>query len=370
MGGLATLLEQGNERWLENTQPSEGISQGREFAREWRNVDLKDTKYFYAETSVCPLNDHSALLVGDELNFTLKSSGRAEYHHELKFECSGTDGLGIQRCGPSFRVAAQQPGDYLIRFTSGHYQKSYKISVLMQRHPEEFESLDTWFKELEHSSRTGNEAFTDTLQWHEASGARLNVPSEFKTGLIEYHMGLRHEQESVADFGARYERAACLLYPFVAYSRLASFVVHYFAYRTNAWRLFWGIEYFPNLFAAARFFSTEYTSCLRVATGAANDMQYRRPLLINKADDCLIAAVRAFQSGELDKASALCNEASRVANEQANDPQRAARLELMQARIARRNGEARQALHHYLNLTTHPDFTWSEEAKLFIKEQE
>lgn len=369
MGGIATFLEQNIERWLGNTQPSEGIIMGREFAREWMDKGADKTEYFYAETSSSPLNDHTALLVGGELEFSLKKSDQTELVSELQFELSDDDGLDLKKTGPRFKVSAEKPGDYLLSFTSGYYRKRYKISVLAQMHPEEMQSLDSWFQELDDSSQIRSEAFLNSLQRHRENEPQPKVPPQFETGLIEYYMGLKHEQERVSSFGKRYERAACLLYPFVIYSRLASFVVHYFAFRTNSWKLFGAIDYFPNLFAAARFLASKYQASNQAEPRVSSGIPYRRPLLISQADDNLIEAIRALQIGDMSKSAALCDEAGMNAEEQAYDPQRMARLELVQARMARRNGNATKASQHYLNLTTHPDSLWAEEAKLFIREQ-
>ena len=370
MGGIATFLERDIERWLENTQPSELMNQGREFAREWRNVDAKETEYFFVDYSGFPLNEQTVVLVGDELEFTLRTGDASDFLSDYEFEYSGNGGLSINQTGPSLLVSTQQPGDYVMVFTSGHYQKKYEISVLAQRHPEELEALDNWFLKLERSSEIGSESFTECLRLEETLGVSGSVPSQLIKGLVEYHMGLRHEQDLVPEFGDRYERAAVLLYPFAAYSRLASFVVHYFAYRTNSWRLFGEVTYFPNLFAASRFFSSEYTNRLHTRSGGKGNAHYRRPLLINEADDCLIASVRAFNSGDYDKASELCQKSVTAANDLTPDPQRTARLELMQARLARQFENADKATGHYLNLIMHSNALWAEEAKHFIKEHE
>ena len=366
MGGLATFYEQDNERWLNRTQSSEGVGFSNPFADQIPNVDEARTAYFYAETSGLPLTEYTVLLDGDALDFSIRETNGDLLNKSLEIVTELDGNILIKKDEAQYTFTPQRQGNYKVTFKSGHYEKTFEFNVIEKMNPEEIPSLDDTFTELIKSTDQQYESFRNQLATHKSKLLSLNMAPRFADGLIEYYLGLKHESDGVSQFGDRYERAACLLLPYVAYSRLASFVVHYFAFRINGWSLFGEDPLFPNLFSAAQFFKREFQAKKNHTEKHISSLKSRRPLLINETDDLCIKSVQLLESGNLEGAQSHVYKALDASTRQAQDAQRDARLELLQARIARRMGNQDLAQKHYLNLASSPTPNWAEEAKLYL----
>jgi hypothetical protein len=179
------------------------------------------------------------------------------------------------------------------------------------------------------------------------------VPQIFTDGIVEYHLGLLHEEQRRPAFRERFHAAYGNLRWFIPYSDIARLICTHYLYCANEFAAalkFCGVGT-SRLQRTLCFFLGQDAPPARTVTAARADGQGGLPLLVALPDLLTYQAVDALQTGRADEAVELCS-ATRREIIPAFDRERADRLAYLEA-CCRKAAEGAEAAHALFENLSH-----------------
>lgn len=166
------------------------------------------------------------------------------------------------------------------------------------------------------------------------------VPELFTQGIIEYHLGLFHEDRRLPSFRERFQSSFGCLRWFILYSDIARLICTYYLYCANEF------EAAENLsrgrrgrLKEANSFFLDSPSRRTSRTGKTAKTRPGLSLLVSLPDALTFQAVEALNEGKYQNALELCT-AAKKQNQPAFDRERAVRLDYLQAITKARMGDS------------------------------
>jgi hypothetical protein len=301
---LAKYFEDIEDRWLEDTA-------GRYESRVSELLDLFPPRAahageVYLARSGRRMEDIEVCEVGQTLDLDVVSTpGTAEPLVEVE-EDSGRRELRISSSG-GIKVPFKKRGTHRLQVSSGGYIKPYSIQVVEPFQVEQMPDFAKLIQSLADNPPQWTEKTFDQFRVQlEAILGKAGVPELFVHGIIEYHLGLFHEELRLPAFRERFHAAYGCLRWFIPYSDIARLICAYYLYCANEFEAAaklcsgWG----SRLGKAIVFYSKEST------TGTSTGKTKQRtkaglPLLLAMADVLTFQAIEAIDDDRVNDATEL-----------------------------------------------------------------
>jgi len=346
---LAKYLEDITERWLENTKARYEDRLKDLFAKfppppsTAGNVFLTRHGRRMEDIEVCE--------AGQELELNLVASKDAATP-KLEVEVSGHWQEVPIRGHSIVLLPMQFPCQRQLRVVSAGYLKEYTLHVIEALRIDEQPDFARFIREMSDNPPNWTEAtFGEFRREVEAILSSHGASRLFIDGVVEYHMGLFHEERRLPNFRDRLQSAYSHLRWFAPYSDIARLIcIHYL--------------YCANEFGAASALCgsgvTKMSDTLALFLGETHDPSTASlvshqglPLLVSLSDSLLFQAAKAIQEGRHEDAIELCAAVHRQTIP-SFDRERAARLAYVDALARTKLGETESVQSRWETLAHSP----------------
>ena len=350
---LAKYLEDIEERWLDDTR---GRYESRlaELFLQFAS-SLAPAGDVYLTRSGRRMEDIEVCEVGQSLSLKLISTPGAATP-EVTIEEGSARQISRPRTDGSFPVKFVTPGSKRLQATSGGYIKSYTVYAVEPFRVEHQPDFTRLIHSLtDYPPKWTDESFGVFRNQLEKVLLAHTVPQLFIDGIVEYFLGLFHEEQRRPAFRERFQQAFGNLRWFIPYSDVARLICTQFLYCANE-------------FAAAEKICQGATSRLRSSIAFFLNNEHITPkiskpnksvarqavsLLIALPDLLTFQAIEAIRGNRPDEALELCS-AIRKQMLPKFEKERAARLSFLEARAKELNGDAIEARNIFENLLHSP----------------
>jgi len=228
---LAKYHEEIGERWIANTAARYEAQVTDWFARFPTN--LPSAGEVYLTRAGRRMEDVEVCEAGQTLDLSVVStSGTLAPEIELE-DNLGRRPLELRADG---RIAVPFPKAATLRLhaSSGGYLKSYTFHAVEPFSVEELPDFAKLIQSLADNPPQWTESsFSEFRTKLEAVLSTKDVPSVFTEGIIEYHLGLFHEEQGIPAYHERFQAAYGCLRWFIPYSDVARLICIYFLYCAN-----------------------------------------------------------------------------------------------------------------------------------------
>lgn len=297
---LAKYREDITERWLENTQARYEDRLKELFERFPAPVSHAGEVYLTRQGR--RMEDVEVCELGQELCLGVVVSDGTAYP-ALEVEVGGRWQNVDFRGSETISFAMPNRGQQQFRLTSAGYLKEYTLHVIEALRIEEQNDFATFIRQLSDNPPRWTEAsfaaFRSQLQ---SILDQHRAPSLFVSGVVEYHMGLFHEDQRHPAFRERFQSAYGHLRWFIPYSDIARLICTHFLYCANEFAA--ALEVCGS--SAGRFNRSLNFMLGRPRTAIHDAGRPGLPLLVSLADSLLFQAVEAVQEERFDDALSLC----------------------------------------------------------------
>jgi hypothetical protein len=343
---LAKYLEDNIERWLEGTQTRYEDSLNDLFAQF--PAALPRAGEVYLERSGRRMEDVEVCEARSELILAVVAApGAATPVVELEEE--GHWNTLQQLATGGFVILFPVPGQKHLRVSSEGYLREYTLHAIDPFRVEEQPDFSRLIRDLsDNPPFWTDESFTTFRRQLESVLATHRVPKLFSDGVVEYHMGLFHEEQRRQAFRERFQAAYGSLRWFIPYSDIARLICAHYLFCANefaaALTLCRGGE--GKFQGTLHFFLGDFRKPKEPKQGGD---RHGLPLLVALPDALTFQAVHAVQDNRGDDALELCA-AIRREIIPAFDRERAARLAFVEAWARTAVGEPEMARSLFENL--------------------
>jgi hypothetical protein len=244
-----------------------------------------------------------------------------------------------QTTGGQVTISFDDSGARRLQVASGGYIKAYELNVVEPFSPDTLPDFAKLVHELaENPPQWNDESFRMFRVEVEGILQKAQVPQMFTDGIIEYHLSLFQEEREIPQYNDRLEAAYGALRWFAPYSDLAGLVCAFFMYRANEFAASRKIcsSQFARLRGALDFFCAERPPT-RNGRGGKQEPAQRLPMLIPFADLLCLQSIQRLNEEKLEEAAELV-QCARNSFRGSLDPERAARLDLIEARLRKLEG--------------------------------
>lgn len=352
---LAKYLEDITERWLENTQDRYENRLRELFDRF--PAPPSQAGEVYLIRGGRRMEDVEVCELGQELRLGVVTRDEAA-KPVLETEIGGRwQNVSLQD-GNASLLPMRTLGQRQIRIILAGYLKEYTLHVIEPLRVEEQRDFATFIRQLSDNPPRWTEAsFEDFRNRLRSILGQHHAPELFVSGVMEYHMGLFHEDQRHPAFRERFQSAYGQLRWFIPFSDIARLICTHYLYCAN--------EFAAALDACGGgtgrlnrtlhfFLGTSQLS--PIGTGRPG-----LPLLVSLADTLLFQAIEAIQDGRCEDALSLCV-AVRAQLVPTFDRERAERLNFVEACSRAGCGEVETARSRLDVLTGSPWPTIAEAA--------
>lgn len=297
---LAKYLEDITERWLENTQVRYENRLKELFERF--PAPLARAGEVYLTRQSRRMEDVEVCELGQELVLGITvSDGAAVPTLEMEVEGrwqkiqpqgSGTVSLMMPQCGQR-----------QLRIISAGYLKEYTLHVIEALRVEEQQDFAAFIRQLsDNPPRWTESSFAEFRNQLQNILSQHGAPALFISGVVEYHMGLFHEDQRHPSFRERFQSAYGHLRWFIPYSDIARLICTHYLYCANEFAA--ALEVCGS--SAGRLsrslhFLLGNDALPRVQNAARQGL----PLLMSLSDSLLFQAIEAIQDGRFEDALSL-----------------------------------------------------------------
>ena len=350
---LAKYFEDIEERWLEGTSELYESRVAELFERF--PVAPPPAGEVYLTRNGRRMEDIEVCERGQTLNLAVSATpGAAEPAVDLE-EGGRLTSVELRTDG-SFKLEFETAGPKQLRVSSGGYLKLYSIHVVEPFQVEKQPAFAQLIRAMsDNPPRWTDETFAE---FHNDLETTLNahaVPQIFIDGIVEYHLGLFHEEQRHAAYRERLQAAYGSLRWFIPYSDIARLICTQYLYCANEFsaalklcrsggsRLRRTLQLFLG--------QDDVTSQAGAAAHSAGEKKLQ--LLIALPDLLTFQAVNAIGDGHPDQALELCTAIHRDIVP-AFDKERAARLAFLEACAREALGQADTAQKLFESLIHSP----------------
>ena len=349
---LAKYLEDIEERWYEETAvryesylselfellPARPVESGEVFLTRG-NRRMEDIE-------VCEAGQMLDLVV-------VSTSNAAAPVVEIEKE-SGWQVLRITPTG-AFNLTLKKKGACRLQVSSGGYIKFYSIQIVEPFQIEKLPDCAELIKSLANNppqwSSTTFQEFCGKLKdiLEEAS-----VPELFIRGIIDYHLGLFHEEQRLPAFRERFQTAYGCLRWFIPYSDIARLICAYYLYIANEFEAATNLcsNHGGRLRRATTFFAGK-TVVSSVVSQTSKLSEGGLPLLMALTDVLTFQAIEALDVNKLENAEELI-EVIRRGTVQSFDKERHERICFLKAFICKKKGDLLESRRSFEGLLHSP----------------
>ncbi len=328
---LAKYYEEIEERWIANTSERSESALAELFEKFPAKSHVAGEVHLTRAGR--RMEDIEVCEVGQSLDLSVVSTpGSAKPSIELKY--GSTSKFIEPNAASKVKLRLSAPETARVHVSSHGFLKSYTIHVIEPFTAEDLPDFAELIRSLDENPPQWTEvSFAEFRRRLEAVLHRKALPSMFSDGIIEYHLGLFHEEQRFPSFRERLQSAYGSLRWFIPYSDVAGLICAYYLFCSNE-------------FAASRNVSKGGGGRLRTANSffleqhgeeknTKNSRPEKRavlPLLVALPDLLSFQAIEAMESGRLQDADELVSVAASYT--QANfDSERAARISFLRARV-------------------------------------
>jgi hypothetical protein len=271
---------------------------------------------------------------------------------ELEKE-TGWHELRITSLG-AFNVTLEKTGTCRLQVSSGGYIKFYSIQVVeklqIELLPDFAELIKSLANNLPEWSATTFQVFCAKLK---DILEKASVPELFIRGIIDYHLGLFHEEQRLSAFRERFQTAYGCLRWFIPYSDIARLICTYYLYIANEFEAASNLclNNGGRLRRATAFFSGK-TKVRPVGDQSSKLSKEGLPLLMALTDVLTFQAIEALDNNRVENAEELAEVIRRDTDE--SDKERQARNCFLKAFICKEKGDLLESRRYFQSLLHSP----------------